>query len=287
MTFFTILLVLAVLQLWGSGQAFQNDQWFERWSNRIFKSISHKTWRLAVLIILPMLVILFLCEVLDNIAFGLFLYALYVVVLLYSLGRGDFTLTISDYLQCWRVGDFEAAYLKAQDIGDFTQSDVISSPQTLHDRIREVILYEGYQRWFAVVFWFLILGPAGALGYRLCHIALGLTVVEQEDRQRLMKVLHYLDWLPARLLSVCFALTGSFESAFNAWLTQVSDNKPLPELIDECARAALNGPACVFLSTDTQQAIEQGEAEIHAVQALLSRSVIAWLIFIALAQLVF
>ncbi len=65
---------------------------------------------------------------------------------------------------------------------------------------------------FGVVFWFLLLGPVGAFGYR----ALAL-LRERADalpvawRALLDPALEVLEWVPARLLALTFAVVGNFD----------------------------------------------------------------------------
>ncbi|MCR8923667.1 regulatory signaling modulator protein AmpE [Dasania sp. GY-MA-18] len=291
MIFFSILIVLAILQIWGSQQSMHKDGWLQPWLQCISDKITNPAISLALIVLLPLLAVALLDLLLADVLFGLLSLVFYVLVLLYSLGRGEFSEAIDHYLMSWRAGNFESAYQKATAIGDFHQSEAIDDPQTLHNTVRAALLYEGYQRWFAVVFWFLVLGPAGALAYRLCYLTGRINVHADGDQdeplqQQALQVTHYLDWLPARLLAGAFALTGRFETTAQYLLAQGRDNKPLPELLDSCALAALHDDTKVFLSSEPEQAIEQGEREINAVQALLSRSVMCWLVAIALLQLI-
>lgn len=82
---------------------------------------------------------------------------------------------------------------------------------------------------FAPLFWFLLLGPAGALLYRLGFAAAehwmrpGIPVAEHapfgEFARRAFQV---IDWLPARLTAATFAIVGDFEDAVYCWRTQAS-----------------------------------------------------------------
>ncbi|WP_019531231.1 regulatory signaling modulator protein AmpE [Dasania marina] len=300
MIFFSVLIVLAILQLWGSLKSVHQDAWLQQWAQLVSDKIANPAISLSFVVVLPLLAVAMLDLLLDDVLLGLLSLVLYVWVLLYSLGRGEFNEAIDHYLMSWRAGNFESAYQKATAIGDFSQNEAIDNPQTLHNKVRAAMLYEGYQRWFAVVFWFLVLGPAGALAYRLCYLAGRMVLPSQTQaqpadseqapsetlQQQALQVTHYLDWLPARLLAGAFALTGRFETTAQYLVSQGTDNKPLPELLDSCAMAALYDDNQADLSSEQDQAIAQGEREISAVQGLLSRSVMCWLVVIALLQLI-
>jgi len=95
-------------------------------------------------------------------------------------------------------------------------------------------LADAYRQVFAVLFWFVVLpGPAGAVLYRAAALlaaewkgalpgddasalARSLTVFGRPARV----LLRVLDWIPARLTALSFAIVGDFEDAVFCWRTQ-------------------------------------------------------------------
>lgn len=287
MEFLAIIIVWGLLQYWGSGSPLQNDQWFSRWVEQLKILLPAPHLRLLVLVALPLIALCLLQWLISHWLFGLLSLLLAVAILLYSLGRGDLSEALATYLADWDSADFEGAYQRATAIGHFSQSDAISDSRSLHLHVRRALLYAAYERWFAVIFWFVLLGPIGALGYRLSYLCTTNEKLDEEDRHLALRAVHYLDWLPARLLALSFALTGNFVNCFNRWGTIVADNLPADELLDHCGCSALTEASeqRVF-PDDDQRAIEFGREELQATQALMSRSMVCWLIVIALLQLV-
>lgn len=287
MIFLAIIIVLALIQLWSSGGRLQQDHWFCQWLGLCLKWLPLSSLRLLVVVGAPVFLVLLLDEVFRATLFGLPALGFYVVVLLYSLGRGDFNQAIKDYLQSWTKGDFEEAYKMAMPIGDFKQTDSIRDHVSLHEHVRRAILFDGFERWFAVVFWFLVLGPAGAIGYRLSYLCGRYDQLPVQERQLALRFLHYLDWLPVRLLGFSFALTGNFVQCFQRCYRLLWDNMPSSEFLDDCAMASLEGGlAHRGFPVEQQYALDHGAEEITEVQSLLSRSVVCWLILIALLQII-
>lgn len=281
MEFLSILIVLGLLQLWGSGGPVQRDDWFRRWTETLGGAMGAGKGRLLLLVGVPVVGILFLQAAFDSMLFGLLSLLLYVVILLFSLGRGDYSDAVGRYLYAWNSGDFESAYDKALAIGDFHQSDTISDYTSLHQHVRRALIYEGYQRWFAVVFWFLLLGPCGALGYRLSFLCARSHLLSDAERQHALGFVHNLDWIPARLLALSFSLTGNFVSAFGRCWQQFTDNMPIAELLENSARSAINSD--LSASADDQAAFIAGAGEeLKGMQGLISRSVIAWIVILAI-----
>lgn len=137
------------------------------------------------------------------------------------------------------------------------------------------ILWPSYQRFFAVLFWFIVLGPAGAVLYRLStkvhsHLAHADAMGEWNE-----KWCAILDWVPIRLLSLIYALVGNFAVTFSHWLDRVvtpaADNQAV---FIECASIALGVENTQL--TETQQ---------QAAAALNDRALIVWIIMVALFTL--
>ncbi|WP_137719679.1 CobD/CbiB family protein [Methylobacillus flagellatus] len=86
----------------------------------------------------------------------------------------------------------------------------------------ETVLRRSHQGLFGPVFWFAVLGPAGAFLYRLAHLARQEWQDPQNPQfsQFTERAFHYLDWLPARITAGCFAIVGDFEDAVYCWRMQ-------------------------------------------------------------------
>jgi adenosylcobinamide-phosphate synthase len=88
-------------------------------------------------------------------------------------------------------------------------------------------LIASHRHVFGTLFWFVVLGPAGAVLY---HCATALvekwgwrTVPELAEFGRFAeRAHHWLDWLPARLTAASFAIVGDFEDAVYCWRTQAA-----------------------------------------------------------------
>ncbi|TGQ49636.1 hypothetical protein, partial [Mesorhizobium sp. M4B.F.Ca.ET.211.01.1.1] len=75
-------------------------------------------------------------------------------------------------------------------------------------------------RWFAVLFWFLLLGPAGALGYRLLALMAESPMrarVPVEPLALAQRLLGWIEWPVAQLMAFSMALVGNFDTAWKAW----------------------------------------------------------------------
>ena len=95
--------------------------------------------------------------------------------------------------------------------------------------LAEAVFRSALQRWFAVLFWFLLLGPVGALLYRLTQLAAdGVPEDAASDaappRRLPLETLRgartlqaILEWPVAQLMTLALALVGNFDSVLSAW----------------------------------------------------------------------
>lgn len=91
-------------------------------------------------------------------------------------------------------------------------------------------LKDSYRHVFGTLFWFLVLpGPVGAVLYRLTvllaeSLQAGAPLPHElgEFGRPVQRLLYWLDWLPARLTAVTFAIVGDFEDAIYCWRTQAA-----------------------------------------------------------------
>jgi adenosylcobinamide-phosphate synthase len=89
----------------------------------------------------------------------------------------------------------------------------------------EQALVSAHRAVFAVVFWFAILGPAGAVMYRLARFLLdewGSRDDEHFERfgRFSRQAFLVIDWLPSRVTAILYAIAGNFEDAVFCWRTQ-------------------------------------------------------------------
>ncbi|MEZ0231404.1 MAG: CobD/CbiB family protein [Methylophilaceae bacterium] len=112
----------------------------------------------------------------------------------------------------------QARYLLHQ--WELAETDNYTSAEVARISI-ETGLRRSHQGLFAPIFWFVLLGPAGALLYRLTHLQkLEWPAKDQGYHQFAHQVFEWLDWLPTRITASCFAIVGDFEDAVYCWRTQ-------------------------------------------------------------------
>ena len=288
MKFLALVIALGLLQYWGSATPVHRDNWYRELVSRFTGSGLVLELQLALSVLVPALLLLWLLDFMAGWALGLVPLAISVLVLLYSFGRGDFEALLDQYRDYCRKSDFEAAFLFAQQqMSRGCSSECPSGPEKLHRWAKERICYLGFERWFGVMFYFLLLGAPGALAYRLLSLYREGDL-EAEQQRLLDSAQYWVDWLPSRLLVFTFALTGDWVGSREQLAASLTDtNAPTGELLADAAHASLGLKTTVFASDsgDTEAFSEVSDWEIGQLQGLLSRSAVAWVVVLALLVL--
>ncbi|AIG03002.1 inner membrane protein AmpE [Pseudomonas fluorescens] len=171
---------------------------------------------LALLVLLPVALLGLLLLVLEPVAYGLLALPVHLLVVIYSLGRGDLLGQLGPFRDAWRRGDLQAA----EHVAERDLAIGADSGEQLLERVQGHLLWQAYQSFFAVIFWYFLLGPVVALAYRLLALASeqgqNPLVVERAGQLR-----HAFDWLPVRLLAASFALVGNFVAVSRVMLHEL------------------------------------------------------------------
>lgn len=87
----------------------------------------------------------------------------------------------------------------------------------------EQAVLRAHRQIFGVLFWFVLLGPAGAFAYRVA-VELADEEVERGKGEDTFacRLFAWIDWAPARISALAFSVIGNFEDAMYCWRTQAA-----------------------------------------------------------------
>jgi adenosylcobinamide-phosphate synthase len=226
MAFFSVLAAVALEHLRPLRQPlsyYQHYSRFTRWLERRFNAgeFSHGAiaWALAALPLLAGVWLIF--SLLDGIS-PVLGWMWNVAVLYFTMGFKYFSDTAEQIARLLRAGDLEGARtrLDAWRGGDSSQF----SADDLARVTIEQVMAASHRQMFGVLLWFVLLsslGPIGAVLFRSASILArrwantnGLFGVFAQ------RAFHAINWLPARLTALTYAIAGNFEDATYCWRTQ-------------------------------------------------------------------
>lgn len=277
MIFLALILTLLLAFAWDYGPVLHRDGWFARWRSQLAGLGLGPVPVTLLSVLVPCIIVQLALNALEPLVFGVAWIAAAALLLLYAFGRGNLGAELEKYRSQCRREDFEAAYLYG--VGELrwfnsVESSGVRSPAEVHLAMQRGFLYQAQQHWFAVLFYFLLLGPVGALGYRLLQFA----VAGKSSR-----LLQLADWVPVRLLALSFTLTGNFVESADELLAGIAGGKmEAPELLHSVAMAATGEDKKPVPESDFGSYAAR-QNELFA--ALVRRSSGAWVVVVSLAVL--
>ncbi len=208
-----------------------------------------------------------------------------------------------------------------EELARWQQVDTTEVPRS--QVVRHVIEYSvlaAHRYVFGVLFWYSVLaalglGPMGAVLYRSAEFVsrywsskgyMGAQPVSERLQGAARQAWMWIDWLPARLTALSFAVVGSFEEAIDGWRFHA---QRFPNDNDGVLLAATAGAINVRLGGEALKAREdappmpgfEGESDVddsdstpgrlpdlshlRSVVGLVWRSVVVWLLLLALLSL--
>jgi len=266
----------------GSVARLRRLDWFIAWNDWLGERRRREgRWGL-LLVLLPPLVLVALVQFwLGSLLFGIPAFFFAVLVLLFSWGPRDLDRDVEAVID---AGDPVAR----RDALAMLRVDAPEG-QAAPDTLVNAIFHAALRRWFGVLFWFLVLGPVGALAYRLLVVCAdgpaqtGLAPGEQSLADTLLRA---AEWPVAQVMTLGLALVGDFDRVLAAWRDWHSG----PASMDAGFLYAA-GRACVAIEAVDEPVemldvpatdFEPGVGALRSAMALAWRVLLLWLAVLAL-----
>jgi len=267
------------------------DRYFD-WSARALGRSSGEARFVAALlaVVVPVVPVALIDRALGGHLLGLPQLSFAVLVLLLSFGPRDLNDEVDDYVAALERGDSEEADRRAKEL---LEADAAGRGSVLREAVEEAIFVQANNRIFGVIFWFMLLGPAGAWLFRVSDLMRRRAAfeavrsgVEAQSFGGALAFLHgLLAWLPARLAAGTYALAGSFEDAVGNW--RVAVDQAAESLLDRSeGLLARVGKASLQPSLASLPPEALDAAMARGAWRIVSRSTWIWLAVIASLVLV-
>jgi len=211
-----IVLVLAASHAMPDLARLRDFSWLRVWLSRWTGNGAQQGKRPVLLLVALVFALCALIQAaLDDVLFGLPLFAFAAILLFF----------------CWGPRELDAdidAVLKAPDRDQRTAAAQALRPDATDQALPleatalvDATFQSALSRWFGVLFWFVVLGPDGALGYRMIQLlarnpafANGLDAHQRDVLERTARI---LDWAPAHLMAFTLALVSDFDAVMRTW----------------------------------------------------------------------
>jgi AmpE protein len=208
-------------------------------------------------------------------------FALLVVFL--CLGPRDLGNEVDEYCEALDAGDDERA---RSVLVELSEARLRGADEV--EAVERAIFVQAPNRIFGVVFWFVLLGPVGAWLFRTSDLCRRRTAFEAdrlgESAQSILAAINLIHalllWIPVRLAALGYALSGSFDEAWENWRAGVDPAISLHHqndaLVAGVGRAAMSG------ALDEP---ENSSLVARNAMRVVTRTLFIWLTIIALMTL--
>lgn len=208
MKFLTVLIIIFAYRNWIGGNPIRQVVPFESYAHWFRQQVSATNLRYLICVGVPVVLAFLLAAEIQHWLFGLIWLAFSVLVLVYSIEINDVDMLFDDQNQ-WLRG--------------LGEGDSLSDARQRQADFRLLTIYEVFQSLYPSLFWFLLLGPAGALLYILSRLYLDDLQDDDPEVSFVDKIVFWMEWPAARLTGLVFALLGNFGKSFETWLDSLQD----------------------------------------------------------------
>lgn len=252
---------------------------YVHWIRQRIEPVGLEGWAAVIAVLAPWLLLVWVLQAsLEDGVLALVGLLFSVAVLVFCLGPRDLPADVDEYCG---VADAEDGprWHAAEHFAE--HQEVPLEPEVCHDMVVHGVLVGAMDRWFGVLFWFVLLGPLGAVFYRGVVL---LRAQAEDDRfgAAVDQLYGLLGWIPARLIVAGYALSGHFEHAVRAWREAEQGTEPLAE----------RNAAVLYRAGEGALSLQIGEelasspmTLIRSAMALVWRTLSMWLVVIALLTL--
>ena len=291
LNFLTIAICLLLLAALPELAKLRVFDWFEAWLRWLNGKLQpNGFWASGTglaIALAPIAVILLAVSLkLNEIAYGIFGFALGIAALFYALGPRDLSEDLTELAHAHTPEQRMAAQLA------FTRSDTkpLGTPALI-----EMVFAAALKRQFAPIFWFVCFGPAGAVTYRLTQLLADSRELHDLPAGLIAAAKHVeaaLAWIPAQLMCLGLALASDFDAVAKAW--QEHHDQHGRGILDlDLGFLSATARACVDIddvddldASDSTNPLTPVDSEpLQHAQQLIGRITMTWLVAIAMMVL--
>lgn len=252
---------------------------YTRWLREKLPTFSFQNGSVTLLIVLAgaLFSVWLVSAMLGNVL-SLFGFIFGIAVLIFTIGPRDLDSDVQNVITALENKDYEAANIHASEL---CGRDISEPPLQLVQTVKEEILLQANTRMLGVFFWFILLGPVGAVLFRLSCLLKDKEREEDNDFADACREFYdIIIWLPARICVLSYAVAGNFVDTMSYW-NGVSDLwlRDSEEFIVVSGIGALRYEQRIG---GHEHDDEPDVAVIEQALSLVKRAVIVWVVLLGL-----
>ena len=277
MSFIALLICICLERFWDGVADLRNYDWFVAYKGLLNQHLGDKSFwqgyvKMAGLILPILLVMLIVSLIFSAMLGGIGSVIFSVLILAYCIGPHNIYAEIK---QCVAKNEDGSARLVTEKAHAFFGTDPSLDDRAARLQLSQAILTVANRRVFVMCFWFGVLGPLGALLYRL----IALCAEDDGLHAQAEWIQAVLDWPSARVLALAYAITGNFMGVFPVFMKHALDGI---EKNGEVLKASTRGAFGITDSNESTQDIDPRQAS-----NLLDRALGAWVLVVLIFNIIY
>lgn len=262
------LILMLLVVLWRRGRPPGSLAWPARWRP------GADEWPWPLLVFTPAVALAALLWLGGAWLWGAASHLLALVVLVNCIGGTDWRPVLAALGTDSADGDMQGVLRHLDELGAGAATDEIHDATGLPGWAREVLALRFLREWFAVLFWFGLLGAPGALAYR-CLERLA------PSRAGAAHLLAWAEWPALRIFGLAVAVSGHPGRGMGVWLDSLLARTDAARIAGAYLEAALE-PVPDEVAPEVALA-----TQVQAVREVFRRGVLAWLVLVAVLLILF
>lgn len=237
---------------------------------------------LAILLLPLFLIVWMIAGLFENAVFGLFELAFNVAIIFFCLGPREIDSEIDAYIDAVEVGDSNHQASLARQIHDQSPDSSFAGQIV---QVCQGLFSEANSRIYAVLFWFVVLGPVAAVIYRVLEQFFRGPYLGQDlaaQRQIARDLLGWIDWIPSRISLFAFMISGHFEESLKTYrkgsLSSIDTYEQNQDLLQRVG--------CSAIAPEPADSKEQAVILIRRARGLILRSLVVWLLLLLVIDII-
>ena len=280
MIFLSILIALVLERVFPQFVELRRFDWlreYSQWMQDVLHIERFAAWVSLGILLFPLILLVWVIGgLVENTFFGLFELAFNVAIIFFCIGPQQLDKQVEQYLDALDIGETQHRHQVASDLS--LQPPSMDLPAQVVQVCKSLFVLANV-RVFAVLFWFVVLGPVAAVVYRVLQQLQQQQVID--DALSAIKLVvrqlqGWVDWLPARISLFAYMISGNFDEALQAY------RNGSPSAIDlyEENNELLQNVGFSAISSHEAATETLAMALVRKTRGLYLRSLVVWLLIL-------
>lgn len=239
MALFALLVAILVERLRLLPGSWQFDALLSKYHKSLVTAEQKPTlFTMTLALVLPAIIVYVLSWLVSGILWGAVSVAVWVAIAVLCFSHNSQRKAFKCYIQAACRGDSQACFHYANEL-DPSQDLESVTEQELGTQVGQSVAWINYRYYGAIALYLIVLGPVGAVLYCTVRFYSEQSNKHQIEQPLVDNLLFVLDWLPSRIFSFGYVLSGHFRQAIATWVSHVLNPKcTARDIITQVALAA-------------------------------------------------